>query len=41
MSLEDDLIEVTHIEVMRRTMEPLDDDISDPGIHFEAASTES
>jgi hypothetical protein len=36
MSLQDDLIEVTNIEVTRRVLEPVDDDIPDPGIDFEA-----
>ncbi len=36
MSLQDDLIETANIEVMRRVLEPVDDDIPDPGIDFEA-----
>ena len=36
MSLQDDLIEAANIEVMRRVLEPIDDDIPDPGIDFEA-----
>ena len=36
MSLEDDLIEVVQIEVMRRVLEPVDDDIPDPEIDFDA-----
>jgi hypothetical protein len=36
MSLEDDLIEVANIEVMRRVLEPVDDDMPDPGGDFEA-----
>jgi|SRR5579862_4351929 len=36
MGLEDDLIEVAHIEVMRRVLDPIEDDITDPGIDFEA-----
>ena len=36
MSLEDNLIEMAHIEVMRRVLEPVDDDIPDPGVDFDA-----
>jgi hypothetical protein len=36
MSPQDDLIEAANIEVMRRVLEPVDDDIPDPGIDFEA-----
>jgi len=36
MSLEDNLIEMAHIEVMRRVLEPVDDDIPDPEVDFEA-----
>jgi hypothetical protein len=37
MSLQDDLIEAANIEVMRRVLEPVDDDdIPDPGIDFDA-----
>ena len=36
MSLQDDLIEMAHIEVMRRVLEPIDDDIPDPEVNFEA-----
>ena len=36
MGLEDDLIEVAQIEVMRRVLEPVDDDIPDPGVDFDA-----
>src|ERR1051326_8450453 len=36
MGVQDDLIQVTNIEVMRRVLEPVDDDIPDPGIDFEA-----
>src|SRR5437588_227514 len=36
MGLEDDLIEMAHIEVMRRVLEPVDDDIPDPEVDFEA-----
>jgi hypothetical protein len=36
MSLQDDLIEAANVEVMRRVLEPVDDDIPDPGIDFEA-----
>ena len=36
MGLEDDLIEMAHIEVMRRVLEPVDDDIPDPGVDFDA-----
>jgi hypothetical protein len=36
MSLQDDLIEAANIDVMRRVLEPVDDDIPDPGIDFEA-----
>jgi len=35
MSLEDNLIEMVHMEVMRRVLEPVDDDIPDPGFNFE------
>src|SRR5437899_12917471 len=40
MSLQDDLIETANIEVMRRVHEPVDDDIPDPGIDFDACVTE-
>src|SRR5260370_42125453 len=36
MGLQDDLIEAANIEVMRRVPEPVDDEIPDPGIDFEA-----
>ena len=36
MSLQDDLIKVTEIEVMRRVLEPVDDDIPDPEVNFDA-----
>jgi hypothetical protein len=36
MTFEQDLIETTNIEVMRRVLEPVDDDIPDPGLNFEA-----
>src|SRR5438067_1774637 len=36
MSLQDDLIEAANIDVMRRVLEPVDDDIPDPEIDFEA-----
>ena len=39
MSLQDDLIETANIEVMRRVLEPVDDDIPDPGIDFDACVT--
>lgn len=35
MSFQDDLIEVTNIEVLRRAFEPVDDDIPDPGTDFD------
>jgi hypothetical protein len=39
MSFQDDLIEAAKIDVMRRVLEPVDDDIPDPGIDFEACVT--
>src|SRR5579884_3213407 len=36
MSLEDDVVKVTQIEVMRRVLEPGDDDLPDPEINFDA-----
>jgi len=36
MGLKDDLLEVVHIEVMRRVLEPVADDIPDPEIDFAA-----
>ena len=38
MSLQDDLIQVTNIEMVRRVLEPVDDDIADPGIDFDACA---
>jgi hypothetical protein len=36
MSLQDDVVEAVNIEVMRRILEPVDDDIPDPGFDFDA-----
>jgi hypothetical protein len=36
MSIRDDLIETANIEVMRRVLDPVDDDIPDPEVDFEA-----
>ena len=36
MTFEQDLIETTNIEVMRRVLEPVKDDIPDPGLDLEA-----
>ena len=36
MSFQEDLLETTQIEVMRRVLEPVDDNIPDPEINFEA-----
>ena len=36
MSFQDNQIEVTNIEVLRRVLEPVDDDIPDPEIDFDA-----
>jgi hypothetical protein len=35
MNLEDNLIEMAQIEVMRRVLEPVDDDIPDPEVDFD------
>jgi len=36
MTLKDNLFELAQIEVMRRVLEPVDDDIPDPEIDFDA-----
>jgi hypothetical protein len=35
MSFHEDLLETTQIEVMRRVLEPVDEDIPDPWVDFE------
>ena len=36
MKLASDTAELIYAEVMKRVFEPVDDDVPDPGIHFEA-----